>query len=174
VTATLHCPPRGASSALRSGAVLGHNEAVHEPAQQAKLDATDYYRLVRERIDHEDNLVVQRLSWMVAAQSFLFTAYAITVNGIASSAAPGLQQQSRLVQLIPAVGILSCALIYCSIVAATWAIAALRREFNRRHPHGVPGLPPLQSVAIVRWCGLLAPLVLPLVFIAAWLCVLTR
>ena len=41
-----------------------------------------YYAIIRSQIEHEDNLVGQRLSWFVAAESFLFTAYAITVSNI--------------------------------------------------------------------------------------------
>jgi hypothetical protein len=36
----------------------------------------DWYRTIRDQIQHEDNLIVQRLSWLMAAQSFLFTGYA--------------------------------------------------------------------------------------------------
>lgn len=71
----------------------------------------EYYNLFRNRIEHEDNLIVQRLSWLVASQSFLFTAYAITVNGLSSlppSVASLLVTQERLFfRLIPAIGILT-------------------------------------------------------------------
>ena len=32
----------------------------------------DWYRTIRDQIQHEDNLIVQRLSWLMAAQSFFF------------------------------------------------------------------------------------------------------
>src|ERR1043166_1349351 len=106
-----------------------------EPAPLTKLD---HYRLIRERIEHEDNLVVQRLSWLVASQSFLFTAYAIVLNGLTGAPSPAavtlMHQQTRLSRLIPLVGILTCALIYVSIVAAVKAIATLRRTYRSRFP----------------------------------------
>ena len=40
----------------------------------------DWYRTIRDQIQHEDNLIVQRLSWLMAAQSFFFTGYAIIAN----------------------------------------------------------------------------------------------
>ena len=49
------------------------------------LSGLEYYRLIRERIEHEDNLVVQRLLWLVASQSFLFTACAIVLNGLTAA-----------------------------------------------------------------------------------------
>ena len=33
----------------------------------------DWYRTIRDQIQHEDNLIVQRLAWLMAAQSFFFT-----------------------------------------------------------------------------------------------------
>ncbi|HYY29634.1 MAG TPA: hypothetical protein VE860_16950 [Chthoniobacterales bacterium] len=40
----------------------------------------DWYHTVRDQIQHEDSLIMQRIAWLTAAQSFLFTAYAITAN----------------------------------------------------------------------------------------------
>ena len=40
-----------------------------------------YGDAVRRQIEHEDVLIVNRLSWLIASQSFLFTAYAIMLNG---------------------------------------------------------------------------------------------
>src|SRR5881396_3536683 len=98
--------------------------------EPAPLTTLDHYQLIRERIEHEDNLVVQRLSWLVASQSFLFTAYAIVLNGLTASPPPAtatlMHQQMRLSRLIPLAAILTCALIYVSIVAAVKAIAGLR------------------------------------------------
>jgi hypothetical protein len=44
------------------------------------LSPADWYRTIRDQIQHEDNLIVQRLSWLMAAQSFFFTGYAIIAN----------------------------------------------------------------------------------------------
>ena len=42
----------------------------------------DFYRLIRSQIEHEDNSQQQRLSWLVASQSFLFTAFAIVLSNL--------------------------------------------------------------------------------------------
>jgi hypothetical protein len=54
---------------------VGHVDAQHS------LSPVDLYHLVRSQIEHEDNLVSARLSWLLASQSCVFTAYAITLNG---------------------------------------------------------------------------------------------
>src|SRR6266446_4154331 len=89
----------------------------------SSLSPLGYYNVVRTRIEHEDNLIVQRLSWLVASQSFLFTAYAIVTNGLASqppqpSCIHFSDQLQLLFQLIPIVGTLTCVLIYVSVLAA--------------------------------------------------------
>ena len=42
------------------------------------ISRIEYYQIIRSQIEHEDNLINQRLSWFVAAQAFLFSAYAIS------------------------------------------------------------------------------------------------
>lgn len=140
----------------------------------ASSDA-DFYRLIRARLEHEDSLIVNRLSWLMASQSFLFTAYAIVLNGLATPAATASVQdhQHRLIRLIPLVGIASAVLIYVGIVAAARAMTWLGRLFRaRRLDEANLGLPPIRTPASMLVPGLAAPLVLPAVFAAIWLYVL--
>jgi hypothetical protein len=58
-----------------------------EPLQ--KISTLERYQVFRNRIEHEDNLIMQRFSWLMASQSILFTAYAIVPNGLSSSTAIG-------------------------------------------------------------------------------------
>lgn len=132
------------------------------------LSAAGRYSLFRARIDHEDDLIVQRLSWLVASQSFLFTAYAIVLNGLASpTGGPVLGQQQRLLHLIPLVGCATAGLIYVTILAAVVAIRRLRRGYATLAAN--EPLPEIQTRAAIRLCGLTAPLVLPLVYLAVWI-----
>jgi hypothetical protein len=137
------------------------------------LSALEYYNLVRERLEHEDNLIVQRLSWLVASQSFLFTAYAIVSNGLMSQPQPAClhfgEQLQRLFQLIPIVAMLTCVLIYISILAAVVTMRGLRNGYRSRFGPEEDALPPIMTAAPVRLYGLVAPLLLPLVFTTIWL-----
>lgn len=137
------------------------------------LSGLEYYNLIRQRIEHEDNLIVQRLSWLVASQSFLFTAYAIVLNGLTTPPQPAtetvIHQQMRLSRLIPLTAMMSCALIYVGIAAAVKAIADLRRSYRSRFPSNETELPGIQTGGLTRALGLAAPLLLPLVFIGVWL-----
>ena len=138
------------------------------------LSGLEYYHLIRERIEHEDNLVVQRLSWLVASQSFLFTAYAIVSNGLMSQPAQPAclhfgEQLQLLFQLIPIVATLTCILIYISILAAVVTMRRLRNSYRSRFGPEEDGLPPIMTAAPIRLFGFVAPGLLPLVFAAVWL-----
>jgi hypothetical protein len=134
----------------------------------------EVYRLFRGRIEHEDNLIIQRLSWLVASQSFLFSAYAITTNGLTSldpkAAGRFLEQAELLFRLIPTVAISVALLIYISILAALRAIRQIRRLYQAKSLS--PELPPIQTAATTRLLGLSAPLLLPLLFVSVWLVLL--
>ena len=146
------------------------------PYTEEKTSPADIYRLFRGRIEHEDNLIMQRLSWLVASQSFLFSAYAITTNGLSglgldAKGAGGFSEQSALLfRLIPTVAIFVAVLIYISILAALRAIRQMRRLYQGRSVS--PDLPPIQTAATTRLLGLSAPLLLPLLFVSVWLVLL--
>jgi hypothetical protein len=136
-----------------------------------RIGDADYYKLIRARLEHEDGLIVNRLAWLMASQSFLFTAYAIVLNGLATPAAQSiLNHHARLIRLIPFVGIASSALISAGILAAIRAMAWLRGQFRSRVPdEAALGLPPIQTPRSISMMGLAAPLILPGVFVVVWL-----
>src|SRR5437660_7609612 len=74
--------------------------------------------MVRARLEHEAGLTVNRLSWLVASQSFLFTAYAITLNGVAAGPGGAMTgRQAMLCRLIPLIGVATTGLIYTGLPA---------------------------------------------------------
>jgi hypothetical protein len=131
----------------------------------------DWYRTIRDQIQHEDNLIVQRLSWLMAAQSFLFTGYAIIANASPQARNPLLaKQQDLLFNIIPGVACISDILIYCSVIAGVLALYRLRRAYAT-HVSSVGGFPEIQGSQLTRWLGIVSPIFLPLVFLIAWVIV---
>ena len=105
------------------------------------LSPADWYRTIRDQIQHEDNLIVQRLSWLMAAQSFFFTGYAIIANASPQARSPLLaKQQDLLFNIIPAVACISDILIFCSVIAGVLALGRLRRAYAA-HVDAVGGFP---------------------------------
>jgi hypothetical protein len=140
---------------------------VPEPSP-GRIDDVAFYSMMRARLEHEDGLIVSRLAWLMASESFLLTAYAIVLNGSGSSV------HGRLLQLIPIVAIASSALIFVGIVAAVQAMSWIRGLLRARVPDETAlGLPPLHTPGWIAAAGLFAPVVLPLVFVAVWLYLLS-
>jgi hypothetical protein len=128
-----------------------------------RMDDIAFYLHLRSRLEHEDNLIVNRVLWLMASQSFLFTAYAIALNGT------GTRQHALLMKVLGVVGIVSGALIFVGILAAVQAMAWIRALLRERVPEvSRLGLPPLHSPGRVV-PGLAAPILLPPTFVVVWL-----
>jgi len=128
-----------------------------------RVDVLAFYQHLRTRLEHEDGLIVNRLAWLMAAESFFFSAYAIALNGA------GTPHHRRLIHLIPLVAMASSALIWVAIVAAARALWWIQGLIRTRVPDpAVLGLPPLHSPASMTVPGLMAPLILPPLFFTVW------
>lgn len=140
----------------------------------------EYYDRVRQQIEHEDNLITQRISWLMASQSFLFSAYAIVLNGFQ----PGLKTPGGLrlesvrldfYHFLPLAGIISTALIYASICGGVISIGRLRKHWDSQNvPASSLNRPPIHSSRLPFLLGQSAPRLLPLALILMWLFLLWR
>lgn len=125
------------------------------------------------QLEHEDVLMVNRLSWLVASQSFLFTAYAIVLNQSSAAGTPvTAMRRGQLMQIVPELGLATCGLIYLGVVAGIYVTVSLRREVKQQLT-GAPGVRVRrQSSRAPHALGLAAPLLLPPLFCAAWVVLL--
>lgn len=132
----------------------------------------EFYEEARRRLEHEDSLNVSRLSWLLTSQSFLFSAFAVVINGGVGATpvaadSPYRWYQDQLLRMIPMLGLISCALIYVGVIGGVVAQRRLRKmvEANVADDSCPPPIAGLHT----RWLGLFAPLFLPSAFIVAWL-----
>jgi hypothetical protein len=126
--------------------------------------------MLRDQLQHEDNLITQRLSWLMGSQAFLFTAYAIVLNGPErpKTALMG-SLQNVLLGTLPVVGFLSAALIYVSIIAGVLAMINIYRFTQSRNDVGdVDRFLPLRGKKLTRYLGFASPILLPPLFILVW------
>ncbi len=127
---------------------------------------------LRSRIEHEDNLVNQRLSWLVGSQAFLLTAFAISLNGGPELKPPAYASANHaLVALLPFAGMACILILWLTLAGALWSMAALRAQADKITQ---PGEFPIHSRRPIRWLGFAAPFAIPAVFLALWLVLLTR
>lgn len=55
------------------------------PENFIKEEVERLYHRIRAKIEHEDNLVNQRIMWMITLQGLLFTAYGFSLSAEATS-----------------------------------------------------------------------------------------
>jgi hypothetical protein len=139
------------------------------PATDA-LDAVECYRFIRDQIEHEDNLMTQRLNWFLASQSFLFTAYGIVLNAPAESRF-GAAHHSTYLHLLPLLGLTVGVLIWIGVLAGIVQMGRLRATAVACRCVAPAGLPAIQGAASARALGQAAPTLAPPLFITAW-CIL--
>ncbi len=140
---------------------------------QLSPEASAYCDAVRRQIEHEDGLIVNRLSWLVASQSFLFTGYAIVLNGpVQTRNLVFTARQDMLLQVIPIVAMVSCVLIYLGVLGGLRVMSILHRDMREKQfkPNGLR--PPIQGTRLTLGLGMAAPVGLPPLFMAAWLILL--
>jgi hypothetical protein len=135
-----------------------------------------YYRIIRSQIEHEDNLINQRLSWFVASQAFLFSAYAILLNAPSQARLEGFaRQQEILFFLIPLVAIGVGILIYITVIAAMLATANLRRLLKTHmNEKDSALLPPVQGYRQTLLLGQASPILMPFLFMISWIVLLIK
>jgi hypothetical protein len=128
------------------------------------------FTLIQARLSHEDDLVNQRVSWLVNSQSFLLTAYAITLNGLAADASKPLAiVQRKLLEMLPIVGV-ACVLLVCvALAGGLCAISELRCFAATKFPKDRLLL---ISKPTTQFLGVSAPVLIPLVFLVIWSAVL--
>ena len=130
----------------------------------------------RDQIEHEDNLIGMRVNWLVAAETFLFVAYAIVVNGRSFSNRLAVRKQNpdysvearHLYDLVPWLGV---GLVLCVAISVTAAIYA---NFNlqRKCPPVPKDFPPLASSRRTHFAGYFGAGGIPVVVLLAWLFIL--
>jgi len=121
---------------------------------------------IQNRLSHEDDLINQRISWLVSSQSFLLTAYAITVNGLAADETKPLAHlQRKLLNLLPIVGI-ACVLLVCvALIGGLMAMGELRKFAATRLPKDRLFL---ISKPTTQYLGVSAPVLIPIAFLVIW------
>jgi hypothetical protein len=132
----------------------------------------EYYDQIRRQIEHEDNLITQRLAWLMASQSFLFSAYATVVTGIKTGQAATPLERVILdfYHFLPWAGIISTGLIYASICGGVLSICQLRKLWDSQQVEALSlNRPPVHSSRFVFVLGQCAPRLLPVALLGMWL-----
>jgi hypothetical protein len=135
-------------------------------------DTAQSLETIRKRIEHEDNLLNQRVSWVVSSQAFLLTGYAMLLNGPPVLRSEAFNRTHQLLMtLIPITSIAVTALIWLAILAGILAMRDLRAcatqhpSYNASH---------VQGRALTRRIGLAVPALIPIAFLVTWLLIILK
>ncbi|HEX8548875.1 MAG TPA: hypothetical protein VF691_18055 [Cytophagaceae bacterium] len=136
------------------------------------MSKQEYYNVFRGRIEYANNLINQRIIWLVISQSFFFSAYAMILNAPEKAKNP-LFEDLQLVMhnLLPIAAITSALLSYIAIAASVYDIPKLSRsfdEFCKSSEVDNVKLPHVMSSPMVNRIEMATTLVLPSIFAISW------
>jgi hypothetical protein len=144
---------------------LNSPRSVRQPvAQEARMmgnmseneGASHKFAEARGIVEHEDELINHRFSWLIGAQSILLAAWASSPSALGR-------------QLLPWAGLLSALFTYSSILAAIWALECLRTHEKANDLQASDRYPQLTSPWKRHWLGLAGPICVPPCFIVIWI-----
>lgn len=138
-----------------------------------------HYRIFRDYLQHEDDLINHRSTWHHTIQGLLFTALGVTLAKLDPTAdRQAAAVQKALIVLLPVLGMSISLAAFLSIRAATQALDELRNQWRGLiEVYGdeawptLPGLTGAGNQWAIRW-GKAPAYVIPVVIGAAWLALL--
>lgn len=123
------------------------------------------YKAIRDEIAHEDNLAGTRLNWFMASQAFLLSALAIAHTS-RDAAMPNIHNDFFF-PIVPLLAIACCILIFLGIIGGAVALGRWRRNLATIIRDD-PSLPAIGADSWIMTFGWTAPILLPVIFFAAW------
>ena len=122
---------------------------------------SDTYERYRQEFEKEDTLLNNRLGWLLLSQVILFAAVRF----------PGPPLGEVVMEIIPWVAIAICLLVLGSVIAAIANYLRCRNQLLKHYPREDDSdhkYPQLHRGPYTLFLGFVAPVALPLVFLAAW------
>jgi len=162
-------------------AILGTDRA-EATTGLSTLPIQEHYKIFRDYVEHEDNLINNRLMWNITIQGFLFATYGFAVEKLVESPINEnrLFALRGLIVVLPLFGIGISLVSFMGVVAAQSAIKNLVTQWNEIHQTNGQQLPYLigggvpdgdksgKEATQAHRRGFWAPLCFPWIFVAAW------
>jgi hypothetical protein len=154
-----------------------HGHDNRNERKQEKMAPTDYYHLLRGHITQTHDLINQRTIWLSISQSFFYGGYATVANAPKDAKAPVFaEQQEVLLWLLPVAALIACVAIYLGLIGRVVHLSALRKQFEKYVGENaeIADYPSIDATPLVRTLEKAAYLILPAVFVLAWIFILVR
>jgi hypothetical protein len=127
-------------------------------------------QFLRQRIEHENNLINHRLSALVGSQAFLVSGFAVSLNAPVQFHSASYEAVHRLLpQLLPIAGIATIVVMLLSLSGAVLALNGLHKQCSQLE---TPEDLPVHSSLAIRWLGNAAVVGVPVIFFSLWVTLL--
>ena len=150
-------------------------------AKNGELTLAELYTLIRSQIEHENELLSQRVIWQILTQAFFFGAYAALLNAPKEAKNHLFEsEQALLLWLMPVAALLAGVLAYISIISSLKTIVYLRQLYEEHARSKSPAdpsskwYPHIQGPPQLGTMAMFSPGMMPIVFTVAWIVVLAR
>lgn len=148
----------------------------HAPAGKAYEKVQVYYEMLRKQIEHEDNLCNNRMTWLIALQAFLFSAYGFSLGAEANTKPENLQFLSLIHQArfwFAILGVSSSLAILAALFAAILSVGRLVDKWYKFPDESVNEFPPIignsqNDLQKGMYLGQTPLIILPLISIVMW------
>jgi hypothetical protein len=131
------------------------------------------YVYFREEMRHEDDLINQRVSWLVGSQAFLLGGFGTLITWGYGSNVAGMDEIKRFMLVgLPVAGILSVLAGYVTILGAVMHLRGVRQFVAKKQLPKMPSLGSWHSFQLRM--GLFGPLVTPLILLGFWVILLVK
>lgn len=129
---------------------------------------TDFRNSISEQIKQEENLISNRLSWMLTFQGFLFTALTWIGRKDAEE-----ELKEVLMTIIPLIGMLTSYIAIIGIIAAYFSINNIKKKlvnFKKEIPQdiNITEPPPAYGTALASLLGRIPSHGVPLILVFSW------
>jgi hypothetical protein len=140
----------------------------------------DVYEAYRDYLKHEDNLINNRMTWLILSQSFFFTTYALAISRLSDSTGETNTKIETFLNSVAVLGIIVGLATFLSILSALKAIEGLKLRWkdhafsetseNAKFIKEKARLPDLTGGgnSFAATFGFFMPMIMPLIFVGIW------
>jgi hypothetical protein len=136
-------------------------------------NASDLYKVIRGQIENQNDALNQRVIWLVIAQSFFFSGYAIMVTGN-PAAEPMKQIQHYMLYVFPIASLLILAVSYIDILCGLLYLTRLRKHYDTDRPKEDEKFPPIAGWENLRHLQYASPVIIPVILFFIWAFILMQ
>lgn len=129
---------------------------MNDKEAQSRLSRADFYKLINGKVDHQDNLVDQRVSWLVISEAFFFMAFGTLVSTPSDAQSQYAAQRGLWYWIIPVSGLFAGLCTYIAVVSSLLHIGELNRlmvhsnQQSRQEDSSATDFPPIQGSFLIR------------------------